>query len=149
MTKKKEQHEYCIKLSEHQAQVVRDACELYSRVCMGQWQEAFYLAPLKKDVDRELLREDLRSAAKLLAKHLVNDIDGAGSFLGIGHKDLSDKARTSFDIYQVVRKQIAWDAAIERDYVKDITSPRDFTTMFGVQYDEAIRYGKDSLPTIR
>lgn len=148
MTEKKEKQEYTIKVTEHQAQVIRDACELYSRVCMEQWQEAFHLAPLKKEVDHGLLRDDLRSSAKLLSQHLVQDIDGSGSFLGIGHKDLSDKARTAYDVHQVVRKRLAWDEAIEKNYVKDTTSPRDFTTMLGVQYDEAMRYGKDNLPVV-
>jgi hypothetical protein len=140
---------YQLMLSPHQAETIQRACELYARCCIGQWQEAFQLVPTKTDLSHSNLHTDLRACSVVLSKYLVNDIDGNGSYLGIGHQLISEHGQTAWDIYQVTRHSLSWDRAVATGLVESRTAPRDFKTMLGVGYDEPMRYGKDPLPEIK
>lgn len=92
---------YTLTLTDGQALVLRDACELLARVHMGQFGHV---------VDEVVLhRENWRDALKPaheIADQLERVLFPRG--LGIKSADIQDRSRVAWDLYQVVRGAIAW-----------------------------------------
>lgn len=60
----------------------------------------------------------------------------------------SEDTNLLWDIYQVFRHRISWDKAIEKGIIKEGES-RNFSEMFGVNYDDPMRRGGEFLCTIK
>jgi len=91
-------------LTEEQARVVARACEFYSRVKIGQFNEITWnLLTLNRDIGSDDFCERRDNADKCLLearKFIYPELHGAGHSYGIGKfKD----ADLSFDVYQVIR----------------------------------------------
>ena len=94
---------YKLTLTEEQARVVSMACEFFSRVVMGQFNEIIWHTMdtqhgsddycERRDKARELLFE--------ARKYLYPELHGYGHSYGIGNFEHADIA---FDVYQVIRQ---------------------------------------------
>ena len=51
---------YQLTLTEKQARIVRDACELYERLHAGQWHAMKHIIPIKKEFNWAILEERFR-----------------------------------------------------------------------------------------
>jgi len=107
---------YRLEIDEEQARTLSRACELLSRVHNGQLDEVANVlltagglangAP-HAVADIVGLREGLRALEPLVTGMPTN------ANPGIRSPDISDEARTAYDLYQVLRHRLAWDARPE------------------------------------
>lgn len=93
--------EYCLHLTEEQAEILSTACEFYSRIRIGQFGEITWncldIREAENYCERREAAEDLLFAAR---KFIYPDLHGVGHSYGIGKFDDAD---ISFDIHQSVR----------------------------------------------
>lgn len=89
-------------LTEEQARVAMRACEVYSRIVMGQFQEiTSELLDMSVSTDDYCQRRE--AANELLFKareQIYPELHGIGHSYGVGKFEHADRA---FDIYQVIR----------------------------------------------
>lgn len=101
LTKHPGKRTYTLTLTEGQALVLRDACELLARVHMGQFDSV---------VDEVVLHRtgwtDIIWKAREIASELERAVFPHG--LSISSADIPDRSRVAWDLYQVVRGAIAW-----------------------------------------
>jgi hypothetical protein len=138
--------EYNLKITKKQAEVISAACDVYSRLMMGQINEAFDILPLKKNVSYGRLWEIKETVRDMLPDVLVHGIDGNNSSLGVGSPDLNSNANIAVDIHQVIRHKISWENAVEEGLVESENSPRKWVDgMIGVNYDTPFHWGTEPL----
>lgn len=101
--------QYTLTMDAEQARILVLALDLYSRIGIGQFEEITRVYETNGDLSIEK-EEDLKVyllKAKAVAGHPVN-----GSY-GIHNPHVSDKFRVAWDIQQVVRHRLAYDARPE------------------------------------
>jgi hypothetical protein len=104
---------YTLYITEKQARTIGHACEVLARLGMGQFREALECLPLREAVP-DGWHEDMEGIAHILKKH-TTIMHGVGAYHSIGSHKTSDTSKTAWDIYQVVRHRLAWDATPEGD----------------------------------
>jgi hypothetical protein len=114
---------YNLTLNDHQAQVLIQALDLFSRIGIGQFEEVLQVYDPNAKLalkERERIRAGL-NIAKTEAGHPSN-----GSY-GIHHPKVDDDFRVAYDLQQVIRHRLAWDRKPEGD----ITVPFDKPMQIG------------------
>lgn len=102
---------YTLHINATQARAISTACEVLARLGMGQFKDALEHLPLRETMP-DGWHEDMEGIAHILKKH-TTIIPGVGAYLAnVSHKT-SDQSKTAWDIYQVVRHRLAWDARPE------------------------------------
>ena len=97
---------YTLHINAAQARVISTACEVLARLGMGQCRDALEHLPLR-DTFPPGWHEDMEAIAHILKKHTtINGVD----YHGIGSPKTSEESKTAWDLYQVVRHRLAWDA---------------------------------------
>jgi hypothetical protein len=139
---------YSVTLTEAQLQCIMAATDLYQRVQLGQWQEIMTSLPLQKPVDWQLLRDTFDSMSSLLAPHCIDNVDGKGSSLGVGHPALPADNSIAYDIHRTIRHKLAWQRAVSEGIVASETSARKWPEMLTVDYDAPMKWSTEPLPTI-
>lgn len=139
---------YVLTISESQARAISAACDLLQRVQLGQWREITDWLPLQKPIDYEELRQDEKIIGAILSKHMIDNIDGGFSSLGIGHPDLPKNNGVLYDLHCVIRKKLAWEHAVEEGYIESEDSPRKWPEMMTVDYDPPMGWGDEKLATM-
>lgn len=99
---------YTIHISAAQARAISTACEVLARLGMGQFRDALERLPLRETLP-DGWHEDMEGIAHILKKH-TTIMQGVGAHHSIGSHKTSDQSKTAWDIYQVVRHRLAWDA---------------------------------------
>jgi hypothetical protein len=136
---------YTLTITEKQARALEDATDLLQRVQLGQWREIEDNLPLKKPIDYEELRADLKIIGALLSKHMVGNIDGYASSLGIGNENLPESNGILYDLHCVIRSKLSWERAVEMGIVESEDSPRKWPEMMTVNYDPPMKWGDEPL----
>lgn len=142
---------YTLTVTAKQAAVISQACELLTRLSLGQWHEFIRHMPGDAFCHSIELEDELRPIMEeWLACHPIGKnevvIDGWRSNLGIGSPDVSSEAKVAFDLHQVIRHRLAWDKAVA-DGITD-GQTRDWSRMMIVDYDDPMRYGTEPLATM-
>ena len=112
---------YTLTMSEEQAQVAVRALDLYTRIGIGQFEEAFRVYdPLNSELEPDERRgmEILVTEVKRIYGHPMN-----GSH-GIHNDKVRDDFRAAYDIQQVIRNRIAFDRNPEGGMQVDFDTPR-------------------------
>jgi hypothetical protein len=104
--------------------------------------------PLQKPVDWQLLRDAFDSMSSLLAPHCIDNVDGKGSSLGVGHPALPADNSIAYDIHRTIRHKLAWQRAVSEGIVASETSARKWPEMLTVDYDAPMKWSTEPLPTI-
>ena len=138
---------YKISVTDEQAGIIQEALEIYARLGIGQFRDALEEMPLKDQFDAGW-HDDMHAIGSILKKHMKRNIDGWQSSLGITSSDVSSDAQMAWDMYQVVRKKMAWKRAVENGIVKSETSERDWSKMMQVSYDDVMQVGPGPLAEI-
>ena len=135
--KKQEPETYTITVTADQAAVLSDACELLSRIRIGQIWAALDRLPLP---DGKLMIDwdTRRQIESILAPSL--GFDPHTTSLGIRNPKTADAGKTAFYLYQLIRHRLSWDRAIRDGVIKE-GEPRDWGKMMGVNYDEPMPFG--------
>jgi hypothetical protein len=136
---------YTLTITEKQARALEDATDLLQRVQLGQWREIEDNLPLKKPIDYEELRADLKIIGALLSKHMVGNIDGYASSLGIGNENLPESNGILYDLHCVIRSKLSWERAVEMGIIESEDSPRKWPEMMTVNYDPPMKWGDEPL----
>lgn len=140
---------YTITITERQAQIISLACEILARLGIGQWRHAIEQLPLKDKIDYEQWHKDLDYIGTILMDHTIDGVDGWRRSHGIHSKKVSDTARVAWDIHHVIRHRLAWERAVKEGLVESLSSPRDWSKMMTVDYDEPSQIGEESLAVIQ
>jgi hypothetical protein len=112
-------------LNEEQARLVMTACDFYSRMMLGQFQELTYRA---MDLRAEDYCERRESADTLIfeaRKYIFPELHGRGHSYGVGKFKDADQA---YDVFQVIRKGLHPDAAPVFSYQEKIPTFAERTT---------------------
>ena len=139
---------YTLTITEAQARAISFACELFQRVQLGQWEEIVDWLPMKRPINYDQLHADRRTIGKILSQHMIDEIDGYGSSLGVGHPDLPGNNGVLYDLQCVIRKKLAWESAVERGVIESEDSPRKWPEMMQVSYDDPMKWGDEPLATM-
>lgn len=97
---KNQPSKYIIEINEEQAKIISFALYILSRIEAGQLNEVFSMIPWK-------YYENLDSAESMI-KELQLMLTGMETG-NISISELSNLARISYDLHQVIRHQLAWD----------------------------------------
>ena len=100
---------YTLHLTATQAATISKACEVLARLGMGQYKDALECLPVREFCP-EGWHEDMEGIGHILKKHTTM-LHGIGSYHPIGGDKTSAESKTAWDVYQVVRHRLAWDAA--------------------------------------
>lgn len=123
-------------LTESQLRVTAKALDVYARLGLGQFRDALECLPFKDEPgfdEWELMGE----VSKILAPHMIHEINGIGRSLGINSPELKEKHRTAFDACKVIRHFLAHK-----------NRPLQPGQMPSVDHDTPIKYSAEPLPTI-
>lgn len=140
----KQDKTYTLEVSQNQLQQISLACELVARLGLGQISDIQKHLPFKKEnVDWSKYHDALHEFMKEIGSELCHDGN-----LGIHNSDVTESTKILFDIHGVARNQLSWDRAIESGVVESRESPRDWSKMIGVHYDDPMKYGNEPLMKI-
>jgi len=99
---------YTLRMTAAQAQAISHACEVLARLGMGQYKDALDCLPLKEYAPTGW-HEDMEGIGHILKKH-TTILHGVGAYHGISSSKTSTESKTAWDLYQVIRHRLAWDA---------------------------------------
>lgn len=118
---------YTLTMTEDQAYAVMYALEAYSRACTGQFDML-----LNSCGDKFSMDGGYRYTTDTHLKGIVfPELPSNASYGILQASHVAPSARTAWDAYQYLRREIAWHRQ-GKDWRKD---PRDWTQMTGVCYD--------------
>ena len=104
---------YTLHLNTAQAATISKACEVLARLGIGQFRDALECLPLKEFAPNGW-HEDMEGIAHILKKH-TTIMHGVGAYHSIGSHKTDERSKIAWDVYQVVRHRLAWDANPEGD----------------------------------
>lgn len=139
---------YTLTITEKQAKALVDATDLLQRVQLGQWREIEDNLPLKKPIDYKQFHNDLQLIGSILSNHLLDNIDGYASSLGIGHPELPESNSILYDLHCVIRNKLAWERAVEQGIIESEDSERKWPEMMTVDYDPPMKWSSEKLATM-
>lgn len=128
---------YTITVTRQQAQTLQTACEVLARLGIGQFRDALDHLPTGEFRPSDW-HDDMDAIGEILSKHTPSHVDGDRT---------SAVAKDAWDLYQVIRHRLSWDAAIERGDIQP-GQPRDWQKMMGVNYDTPMQTGVEALAQI-
>ena len=135
---------YTLTITESQARALSFACDVLQRVQLGQWREIVDWLPLKKPIDYEELHQDKQIIGAILSKHMIDNIDGGASSLGIGHPDLPKNNGVLYDLYCVIRRKLAVERAVEEGLIENENVSRNQMPIT-VDFDTPMKWGDQPL----
>jgi len=138
---------YTVTLTEAHMRVISTATEVLARLGIGQIKDAIDWLPLRSPF-ADGLHEDCRAIESILSKYNKMGVNGYNSSLGIANSETSESAKIAWEIYQTFRHRLSWEIAIEEGIISDLNSPRDWTKMMGVNFDEPMKITYAPLPLI-
>jgi len=117
-----------LELSDEQLAVISKACELLSRIYMGQLEEVAWLFDSLPEGRYQELTETLKAL-----NPVITGMPKQAHF-GIRDERVPEIARCAYDIHQVIRHHLAWKQ-----------NPQGG---FGINFDSPQQYGTSSLAQI-
>ncbi|NCA89839.1 MAG: hypothetical protein EOM92_13270 [Gammaproteobacteria bacterium] len=131
---------YTLTLTARQLRLIDAACETCARAALGQVGDVLRFCRDRHGTpiytwERMRAIEDLVKPAMGLAPN---------ESFRVGH---GDEADTLWDLHQVLRHRLAWDAAYATGRIKP-GEPRNWADMLSHNFDEPLRYGPEPLATV-
>ena len=111
---------YNLEITTEQAEVISKAMEIYARLGMGQFRDALDVLPLQKAYTPKWF-DALGKIGDIIKQYTIEGVDGWQSSLGIKSIEVSDLARTAWDIYQVVRNRLSFDRSAMTETIVDFS----------------------------
>lgn len=119
-----------LELNDEQLKIIDRACELFSRIYMGQLEEVAWLFNCSSHSQQQYI--ELKESLTRL-NFIITGMPNQSHF-GIANENVPDIARCAYDIHQVIRHYLAWKE-----------NPQGG---FGVSFDSPSQYAKQALPKI-
>lgn len=123
---------YQLTVTETQAKAIEVACDFQARIMIGQSAEIARHLPLTDKADQWDIGRSIEAITKPACGLQMN------ASYGVGY---SEKADLLFDLAEVIRHKLAWDAARAENLLTP-SGGRDHTTMGGVCYDPPMQWAK-------
>lgn len=139
---------YTITLNQKQMSLIAEALDLLQRVQLGQWREIQDNLPLKKPIDYTQLHNDIDTIGEILSHHMIDNINGMNSSLGIGHPSLPESNSILYDMYKVIRRKLSMQRLIDEGKIQDENVSRN-NLPITVDYDEIYRWSNEPLIQIQ
>lgn len=133
---------YTLTITENQARTLSQACEVLARLGIGQFRDALEWLPI--DAKSRGWGDDMDAIGRILSRHMIVNIDGYRSNLGMHHVSVSMEPQIAWDLYQVIRHRLAWDRAIAEGTVKP-GEPRKWPEMMQVHFDTPSKVSAEPL----
>lgn len=132
---------YTVELTERQAAIVSQACELVARLGMNQVKEIFEYLPVDfNNIDYSAYHDDQMAIENILKKYMkkppYNDSNEA-------------RSKIAWDLHTVIRKEIAWEHAVEEGYISSKDESRNWNKMMGVHYDDPMKTSDQPLAKVK
>ena len=118
---------YTIEVTKKQAGALQLACEVGARIGMYQLHDVCNLLPWKTPGQREIYDEIYEKLWAMYLKYTNKCMDD---------RKRPDVSNTLWDLYQVIRHRLSWDAHPEGDNMS-------------VMFDPPMRTGEEELPKIK
>jgi hypothetical protein len=138
---------YNLIITEKQAQAILCAVDLLQRIQLGQWKEIKDHLPLKKPIEYENLHGDMQVISTILSWHMVNNVDGGFSSLGLGHPSLPESNGILYDLYQVIRRKLSIEQAVEDGVIQNENVSQNEMPI-NMNFDVPIKWGSEELATM-
>jgi len=138
---------YTLTITEKQARALMDATDLLQRVQIGQWREIEDNLPLQKPIDYQELRDDFQIIGAILSKHMIDNIDGGASSLGVGHPELPESNGILYDLHRVIRRKLSVERAVENGIIENENVSRNEMPIT-VDFDTIMMWGTEKLATM-
>ena len=138
---------YTLTITEKQARALMDATDLLQRVQIGQWREIEDNLPLQKPIDYQELRDDFQIIGAILSKHMIDNIDGGASSLGVGHPELPESNGILYDLHRVIRRKLSVERAVEQGIIENENVSRNKMPIT-VDFDTIMMWGTEPLAKI-
>ena len=135
---------YTLTITEKQARALMDATDLLQRVQIGQWREIEDNLPLQKPIDYQELRDDFQIIGAILSKHMIDNIDGGASSLGVGHPELPESNGILYDLHRVIRRKLSVERAVEQGIIENENVSRNKMPIT-VDFDTIMMWGNEPL----
>jgi hypothetical protein len=135
---------YTLTITEEQARALQHATDVLQRVQLGQWREIVDWLPIQKPIDYNEFHQDQRIIGAILSKHMIDNIDGGASSLGIGHPDLPKENGVLYDLYCVIRRKLAVERAVEEGLIENENVSRNQMPIT-VDFDTPMKWGNQPL----
>ena len=100
--------QFVLKMNRRQAGVITAALDLYSRIGMGQISEVENILRLDRHVKPDYSHDAVRNALDFVKREIFG-LDGNGN-LGIHNETVPKNYRVAWDLQQVIRHFLSWDA---------------------------------------
>ena len=114
------------------------------RIQLGQVREIQDNLPLKKPINYDQLHNDMRLIGLILSHHMIDNIDGNASSLGIGNPNLPESNGILYDLYCVIRRKLAVERAVEQGLIENENVSR--TEMpITVDFDTPMKWGLEPI----
>jgi len=97
---------YILELDEDQVQALSNACEIASRLAMGQFTEITNDLWFHWKVDHDT--RDVCENILTTSKSMLTGLD-RNSYFSISSPDVAENFKIMYDLHQVVRYRLAWD----------------------------------------
>lgn len=97
--------EYSLQLSKEQAAAISFSTEIVARIYVGQLDEILRVLSWRAQSLSYEEYDEVRSLLKRASDILMND----ASTYGIGHSAVPERAKTLWDLHQVIRHRTSWD----------------------------------------
>ena len=91
-----------ISVTSTQANIIKDALEIYFRLGIGQFRPALEILPRPKTFKSDW-HYDMDAIGNILSKHMIDNIDGWQRHLGISSDKVDTSAKIACDMYQAIR----------------------------------------------
>lgn len=130
-----------------QADIIKDALEIYFRLGIGQFRPALEILPAKKTF-RLAWYYDMDTIGKILSQHMIDNIDGWQRHLGISNEKVDMKAKIACDMYQTIRHWLAWDDAVNDGVVASMEDERVWDKMQSNIYDKPFKIADEPMAEI-
>jgi hypothetical protein len=138
---------YNLTITEKQARALMDATDLLQRIQLGQVREIEDNLPLKKPIDYDEFHKDMKIIGAILSKHMIGEIDGNSSSLGVGHQDLPESNGILYDLHRVIRRKLSVERAVEQGIIENENVSRNQMPIT-VNFDTVMKWGTEPLAKI-
>lgn len=128
---------YTLHLNAQQAAVISKACEVLARLGIGQFKDALECLPTTEFCPPGW-HEDMEGISHILKKH-TNITHGVGAYHSIGGHKTDERSKIAWDVYQVVRHRLAWDANPEGNPMSVMFDPPMKTSKEPLAFMEAAK----------
>lgn len=142
---------YDVFFNDYHVPFITVALENKSRLGLGQFSFIFEnLDNNKFKFDYSIVDDIENIMSDFMSNFNINGtvINGKNSSLGLGNKNVPISSLIAYEMEKSIKYKYSWQIAIDKGYVENFNSPRNFEKMMGTNYDKPMNYSGLTLPIV-